>query len=215
MTPPQAPATRGRRRQADRSRASRKAILDVTLDAIHARGLSGTSTNDVTRLAGVSRGALLHHFPTRVILLQEALRYLLVTETTAIERLAEQVETGEVDFQTFLETLWEHFSGRMFMITLEFLAAARTDAAIRETLTTVALEFNASLDGIWERMELMSSRTVREQRLALNTTLCMLRGMGTQSVWRDDPQLFRDMLDFWRRTLEDAGLLRVTVIPQK
>lgn len=198
---------RRRRPQAERAEATQRAILEVTLDSLFERGLRNTSTNDVARLAGISRGALLYHYPTKLLLLQDALRYLLRTESGKIERMAGSVETGELDFDTFLEALWERFSGRLFMITLEYLTAARTDAAIRETLTTVALEFNASLDRIWEDLQMGCSVSARERRLALNATLCFLRGMGSQTVWRDDPQHFRDMLEFWRRTLEQAGVI--------
>lgn len=201
------PRKRGRRAQAERAESTQRAILEVTLDLLHERGLRNTSTNDVARIAGVSRGALLYHFPTKLLLLQEALRHLLDTESVNIERMAQSVEVGALDFDTFLEALWDRFSGRLFMITLEYLTAARTDAAIRETLATVALEFNASLDRIWERMHLGCRVNGRERRLALNATLCLLRGMGSQTVWRNDPQLFRDMLDFWGRTLEQAGVI--------
>jgi len=32
-----------------------------------------------------------------------------------------------------------------------------------------------------------------------------MRGMGAQSIWRDDPALYRDMLTFWKQTLIDQG----------
>jgi AcrR family transcriptional regulator len=196
-----------RRTQAERSLATQRKILDTTLDCLMARGLRDTSTVDVALRAGVSRGALLHHYPSKKLLLQEALRHLLTEEIQEIKGLADDIESGRMDFDSFLATLWEHFSGRLFMITLEFLSAARTDPDIRSALKTVALEFNASLDEIWERLMLNSELAPRERRLALNVTLCFLRGMGTQSVWRDDAALFQDMLAFWKLTLVKAGII--------
>lgn len=201
--------TRNRRRrtQAERSHATQRKILDTTLDCLMEQGLRDTSTVDVAVRAGVSRGALLHHYPSKKLLLREALRYLLTEEIANINGLADDVETGRLDFDAFLAILWEHFSGRLFMITLEFLAAARTDSDIRSALRTVALEFNASLDQIWERLMLNSALAPRDRRLALNVTLCFLRGMGTQSVWRDDAELFQEMLTFWKQTLVKAGII--------
>lgn len=50
--------------------------------------------------------------------------------------------------------------------------------------------------------------SARERRLALNATLCFLRGMvGSQTVWRDDPQHFRVILEFRGWTLEQAGVI--------
>ncbi len=196
-----------RRTQAERSAETQLKILDTTLDCLMDQGLRDTSTVDVARRAGVSRGALLHHYPSKDLLLQEALRHLLTREVAEIEAMAADIERGRVDFDHFLRTLWEHFSGRLFMITLEFLTAARTDPKTRQVLATEALAFNASLDRIWEQLMLNSALAPRERRLALNVTLCFLRGMGTQTVWRDDPELFRDMLDYWKQTLARAGIL--------
>lgn len=202
------PLRRTRRRtQAERSHATRSKILQETLDCLLEKGLRETSTVVIARRAGVSRGALLHHFPTKEELLKEALHFQLRAEIEQILEMAHALEAGTVDFDGFLATLWEHFSGPLFMITLEYLTAARTDPAIKGALVPPALEFNQALDAIWERLMLGSHRLPHERRLALNVTLCFLRGMGTQSVWRDDPRLFEDMLAFWKQTLRDAGLV--------
>ncbi|MET4805977.1 TetR/AcrR family transcriptional regulator [Limibacillus sp. MBR-115] len=197
-----------RRTQAERSRKTQRKILDVTLTCLLEQGLRDTSTVDVARRAGVSRGALLHHYPSKDLLLKEALRHLLHDEIREVRQMAEGVDSGEIDFDAFLANLWDRFSGPMYMITLEFVTAARTDPVIKAALVPVALEYNASLDEIWEQLLLRSSSEPRDRRLALNATLCFLRGMGTQSVWRDDAQLFNDMLDFWKQTLETAGILK-------
>jgi AcrR family transcriptional regulator len=43
----------------------RKRILDATADAFQRRGYHATSTHDIVRAAGVTAGALHHHFPTK------------------------------------------------------------------------------------------------------------------------------------------------------
>jgi AcrR family transcriptional regulator len=43
----------------------RKRILDATADAFQKRGFHATSTHDIVRAAGVTAGALHHHFPTK------------------------------------------------------------------------------------------------------------------------------------------------------
>lgn len=203
---------RQRRTQAERSHATRTKILEVTLACLLDRGLHDSSTVEIAKRAGVSRGALLHHFPTKEELLKEALRFLLLGEVAEIRKMAGDIEAGTVDFDSFLAMLWDHFSGPLFMITLEYVTAARTDPEIKAALVAPALEFNSSLDEIWERLMLSSARVASERRLALNVTLCFLRGMGTQSVWRDDPQLFEDMLAFWKKTLIDAGLVEQSTL---
>lgn len=55
------PARRGRR-QAERSAATRRALLDSGRGLFAARGFAGTAREDIVGRAGVTRGALYHHF---------------------------------------------------------------------------------------------------------------------------------------------------------
>jgi AcrR family transcriptional regulator len=55
------PARRGRR-QAERSAATRQALLDSGRALFAARGFAGTAREDIVAQAGVTRGALYHHF---------------------------------------------------------------------------------------------------------------------------------------------------------
>ena len=57
--------SRERTPQGERTRAMRTRLLDATIDCLVERGWSGTTTTLVSQRAGVSRGAQLHHFPTK------------------------------------------------------------------------------------------------------------------------------------------------------
>src|SRR5262245_60823405 len=60
--------TRGPARQGRRTndpQGMRERVLDAAAAAFQAHGYHATSTQDVMRAAGVSAGALHHHFPTK------------------------------------------------------------------------------------------------------------------------------------------------------
>ena len=70
MSPPAAPITdsgppAGSGRQQERSRATQIRLLDATVDCLVEHGWAGTTTTVVAARAGVSRGAQLHHYPTK------------------------------------------------------------------------------------------------------------------------------------------------------
>src|SRR5262245_8806139 len=67
---------RSRRTQAERRAHTHGALLDATIACLVERGYSRTSTNDIIRVAGVSRGALLHHFASKAELLGAAVELL-------------------------------------------------------------------------------------------------------------------------------------------
>ncbi|MBR9884401.1 MAG: TetR/AcrR family transcriptional regulator [Oceanospirillales bacterium] len=195
-----------KRSQSERSAETQGLIMQATLDCILQKGIRETSTVDVAKQAGVSRGALLHHYPTKESLMHAALEKLLSDEIAEVQQIASDVSEGKIDLEAFLQAMWSHFAGDLFMITLEYLTTARTDDSIREVLTPLAAHYNESMEQIWDQLTEQNG-SASERRVALNATLCVLRGMAAQSIWRDDPELYQDMLRFWRKSLSETGLL--------
>jgi len=58
-----------------RGRARRDQLLDVALEAFAAKGYRGTSVGAIAERVGMSEPGLLHHFPTKVALLQATLEH--------------------------------------------------------------------------------------------------------------------------------------------
>ncbi len=57
-------------------KATRRAILDAAFERIHTHGFRASGLNDILSDTGVTKGALYHHFPSKM-----ALGYALVEET--------------------------------------------------------------------------------------------------------------------------------------
>ena len=62
--------------QQTKSENTRTAILDAALDCFYEIGYGNTTTEKVAKKAGVSRGAMLHHFPSRTALIRAAVMHL-------------------------------------------------------------------------------------------------------------------------------------------
>jgi AcrR family transcriptional regulator len=71
-----------RRKNADRSASTRRLILEATVRCLNAWGYGAVTNIKVADEAGVSRGAMMHHFPTRQAL-------IVATVEHAHERLSE------------------------------------------------------------------------------------------------------------------------------
>ncbi len=75
------------RAQQERSREVQRVILDAAVDVLISEGYAQATTLRIQERAGVSRGRLLHHFPSRDDLLLAAAHHL------ATERMSEARET--------------------------------------------------------------------------------------------------------------------------
>jgi AcrR family transcriptional regulator len=135
-----------RRTQAERRQGTRKQLLDAAIDCLVEHGYSGTTTTEIADRAGVSRGAQLHHFPTKADLLSAALEHLFQRRHEEYLAAIARLPPGTDRLTASIEQLWGVLSGPTFYAWLELIVAARTDAALRRSISGVADRFAATVD---------------------------------------------------------------------
>jgi AcrR family transcriptional regulator len=138
------PQTTGtaRRSQAERSSATREALLDATLLCLVEDGYANTTTARVAERAGVSRGAHLHHFQTRSALVAAAIEHLARRRRDELLAALEDLPTGPERVAEGLDLLWSNYANPLFQGALDLWSAARTDPELRPHLVTVERELD-------------------------------------------------------------------------
>jgi AcrR family transcriptional regulator len=116
-------------------------LLDAAVDCLYELGYSGTTTIEVAARAGVSRGAQLHHFPTKEKLVTEAVRHVLAKRLAEFREAFSNLPDGADKPGAAIDILWEKLSCKVFYSWLELVVAARTDAALREAVAEIAGQF--------------------------------------------------------------------------
>jgi AcrR family transcriptional regulator len=137
-----APQPRVRRTQRERSAAMRSRLLEATIDCLYEVGYSRTTTIEVAARAGVSRGAQLHHFPTKKRLVTVAVRHLLAKRLEEFRDAFATLPQGADKYSAVIDILWDKTSNRAFYAWLELVVAARTDASLRKTVVEIAEQFS-------------------------------------------------------------------------
>jgi AcrR family transcriptional regulator len=122
-----------------RAIATRKKLLDATVEVLVERGYSGATTAAVCRQAEVSRGTLLYHFKTRTDLLLAALEHVLAERirTFVMER-----RDGPSEPAALIRQMWPQWQGPALTAWLELAVAARTDRELGARMRVVMLEFD-------------------------------------------------------------------------
>ncbi len=180
-----------RRTQEERSAAMRGRLLDATVDCLVKYGYAATTTTRVAQRAGVTRGALVHHFQSKSELLGESVRHLafkqgqeILSELIALDR------ESDADFVSrCLEALWRMHQGSMFIATMELWIAARTDPELSAQMD----QFEFIVMQQFSTLGQSVSRTDAELRLIRNITLTAMdavRGILVNSMTA--PQEIRD-----------------------
>lgn len=124
-----------RRRQADRSESMRQRLLEATLESLAKDGYAASSLNSIVKLAGVSRGAQTHHFPSKQALIVEAADYLMRHSYRTLGVLLLSIADEKDRHRALLEAMWEQlFDTPLFHAYLELVVASQRDAELAESL---------------------------------------------------------------------------------
>ena len=203
-----------RRGREARSAETRVRLLDATIDCLLERGYAGTSTPEVCERTGLSRGALLHHFPTRQDLVIEAVGRLVsrmgVESLAHAARAAREGKTGD-SLDRMFEVVWQDFRQPLFHAALELWVAARTDADLHRSL--YASE-RVRGRGIIKFYEVIAGAVSEVPGFAemLELTLHLMRGMALQRLIRPDDQRRSELYAIWqavaRRELQSRAPVR-------
>jgi AcrR family transcriptional regulator len=132
---------RGPRTQAERRASTRAALLDAAIECIVEEGYASTTTRRIAERAGVTPGALQHHFASKAELLGQAIRH--AREGFGREMLAHgppDAPSIQARCELTLDRMWEVHRGPFFQASTELLVAARADAELRATLVEVQRE---------------------------------------------------------------------------
>jgi AcrR family transcriptional regulator len=187
--------------QEERTRVMRQRLLDATVDLLVERGWSGTSTTLVSKRAGVSRGAQLHHFPTKNDLVLAAVTHLSDVRGRELAEAATRLPDGPRRTREILEMLGEHFTSPVFTAALELWVAARTDRTLLAGLGP--LEQRIGRETHRRTVELLGVDERRPgARELVQATLDLVRGLGLANTISDDAARRRRILDQWARTLD-------------
>jgi AcrR family transcriptional regulator len=119
---------RGRRTQEERRAETRGKLLDATITSLLESGYFATTTRRVADLAGVSAGAMTHHFPHRVDLVGAAIERLAEQRVEDLRsRAASLPIERSARARAVLEMLWGDFSSDLFTIFVKLWVAAADD----------------------------------------------------------------------------------------
>ena len=186
---------------AERSQATRARLLEATVECLAELGWSGTSTTVIAERAGVSRGAQLHHYPTKNDLVVAAIGHLAERRAAEVHAAAADLPEGRGRTAAVLDLLAQHHTGPLFTAALEVWVAARTDEALRDALQPAEAQLGRQLHRL--TADLLGADESRPGvREALQATLDLMRGLGVAGLISDDSTRRAAVLAQWAHTLD-------------
>ncbi len=133
--------------QAQKSAATREQILSAAVRCIVDLGYSRTTTMKIAERAGLSRGATLHHFPSKLDIIRAAVDYLHERRLRAFQKAVKSIPADADRIKTATDAYWQHATHPIFVAFFELSVAARTDKELRKILVPAQKAF----DEAWYR----------------------------------------------------------------
>lgn len=187
-----------RRTNVERSAETRAALLEATVSCLVERGYSGTSTPEICRRAGVSRGAQLHHFPTKAELLVAAVEYVCACRVEEFHGLVVATGSPEQRVQVAFEQLARIASSPSLTAWVELGVAARTEPALQQRMRALSLRLEEDAE---QALGALFGRPTAP-RAAVRLVLSLLDGLAVRGVLQGEQE-----------SREALGVFRVLVTP--
>lgn len=168
--------------KAERGAVTRTRLLDATIDCLVELGWAGTSTTEVVRRAGVSRGAQVHHYPSKEDLVLAAIEHLVARRVEEYRAAFDALPADRRTTAEAVELLWSQCFGRSFDAWLELAIAARRSPALQERFSEVERRFtNTTIDRFQDMFpELFGDREFAT--IAMRLTFSVLDGLAIARI---------------------------------
>ncbi|MEV6209696.1 TetR/AcrR family transcriptional regulator [Kitasatospora sp. NPDC051914] len=190
--------------QQDRSRATRRRLLEAAVECLAEVGWQGSTVAVVAERAGVTRGAAQHHFPTREDLFTAAVEHVADERLAQVRASAEQLPpVGPGRTEAVVSMIVRLYTGPLFRAALHLWVAAATEAALRERI--VALENHVGRESHRAAVEFLGADESRPGvRETVQATMDMARGLGLANLLTDDGARRAGIVRQWAGLLEAA-----------
>ena len=175
-------------------------LLRAAVESLRENGYARTTTQAVQAAAGVSRGALLHHYRSKQELLVAAVAHLAAERAATLSESVRDrpADAGDGGLSAWLDDLWESFDSPLFSAVLELWIAARTDPQLRDALLPYERDVKASI--LLHSQATLSAEILAAEDFAqvLDMTLLYLRGLALTGTVTRSPGFQAQSLAAWK-----------------
>lgn len=185
-------------KQETKSLRTRNAICAATVNCLVEFGYGETTLARVVERAGLSNGALLHHFPSKEHLMTATAQYLFGrTLDRPKRRLPESAGDADV-IAADLRTNWSYYINTpQYRALLEILIASRTDKKLRTQIAATLHEYHRqAVEHMMETYESAIGEPEDAELLPVMSNI-FFRGLLIQDQYSADPKKQQRMVKRW------------------
>lgn len=190
-----------RQPQQERSRTTRRRLLEAAVECLTELGWTGTTVVVVAERAGVSRGAAQHHFPTREDLVSAAVNYVSEVQVEELQHQASRLPTDDTRTDAVIAMLLNLYTGQTFRAALHLWVAASTDGQLGALVAPLEARVGREAHRMAVRL-LGVDESVPGMRETVQATMDLARGLGLANLLTDDTGRRSNIVRQWTKMLK-------------
>jgi AcrR family transcriptional regulator len=180
---------------------TRATILDAAIQCIVRDGYARLRTTTIAAQSKVSRGAMLHHFPSKEAIVYATVQHLYDKRLRAYEHALAAASGSSDRIKRAFDAYWEHVNHPYFIAFFELIVAARTDTDLHAVMAPLHERFEqATFD---HALGLFPELTEKQDRLRVGLQLsnALMEHLALNGVFRKPGVLVREARAFLEQTL--------------
>lgn len=194
---------RVRRTQAERAATTRRRLLEATVACLNEHGYAGATSKAISERAGVSRGAQLHHFPTKADLVVATIEHVFNRSLHRFREAMRQVSAHDDRLSASIDLLWEAMSAEDTRHAwIELVVGTRPDPVLHQKVVETTARLSALVGETFA--EAVDPGTVLPE-VAPTIATALMDGLLIMRIAGLDDGRIREVLDAFKR-LGELGM---------
>ncbi|WP_189619162.1 TetR/AcrR family transcriptional regulator [Novosphingobium colocasiae] len=187
-----------RRTQAERSEAMRARLAAAAFETISQGGFNALRMRNVANAAGVSQGALMHHFPDKNMLVLAAVEQALELARHDSDASALAPDASpETVLRALIDDLHGFFFSDRFWVAIGITLEASRDQEfypdVRRRVSGLRTPFYEG----WQQRLVVAGWTEEQSRIMVRSAAAMVSGSAIRRFWAPSDELEAAVTDQW------------------
>lgn len=186
--------------QVQRTAEMKARLSQAAFEVICEVGYASFRTSAVSKKAGVSQGAQLHHFPTKNDLAVAAMEYAYSLAYQAFEQNIAAYRDGDDLIDAIVKDAESFYFSDSFMVALDILMAGGKDASLRSSLVKLAQENRFETEKVWAKKLKNAGYSADDAREVTAGTYNLVRGYAIRKLISEDTAEYALVLKRWKES---------------
>lgn len=190
-----------RRSQAERRDEMRRLVATAAFEEIAEHGHSEFRTAAVFKRAGVSKGGMQHHFPTKDDLTLLAVEHGLEQSAKVTRQFLEaKASSVEELVKLIFEDLLSYFGDDRFWVTLDITIHASKNGGLAEAIHRMVSDYRAPVYERWAERLVQFGWSPARADVAVKMATALVSGSAIRFLWTQEKPL-PELQELWRRSI--------------